>query len=234
MSIAASEIIPVETWEQERQRVVFLLEQQADLLAYLDDTKKLLRAWQRAEFIECEITAEGQEALRAYQEKARRKGMEQEKLTGVEMIARERQRQIEEEHWTPEHDDEHTDQSLAMVAVYYAAPEGVHLVQVDPNTGRTYPVWPYSWSRLWAKKGVTGRIEQLAKAAALCAAEIDRLKRAEAREQAALVLVAGKNEKGQAASVFMMDSNVEHLVKQGLVEMKPDGLWITDAGRERL
>ena len=40
--------------------------------------------------------------------------------TGIELIADERQRQIEVEGWTPEHDDEHNDQSLQRAANCYA------------------------------------------------------------------------------------------------------------------
>jgi hypothetical protein len=36
--------------------------------------------------------------------------------TGAEMIAAERQRQIEAEGWTPEHDDEHDDVEMVQAA----------------------------------------------------------------------------------------------------------------------
>jgi hypothetical protein len=39
--------------------------------------------------------------------------------TGIELITKERERQINEEGWTPEHDAEHTDRSLAHAARCY-------------------------------------------------------------------------------------------------------------------
>ena len=42
--------------------------------------------------------------------------------TGIELISKERQRQIEEEGWTPEHDNQHTEGELALVAALYATP----------------------------------------------------------------------------------------------------------------
>lgn len=40
--------------------------------------------------------------------------------TGIELIAEERQRQITEEGWTPEHDINHTNGQLASAAACYA------------------------------------------------------------------------------------------------------------------
>ena len=122
-------------------------------------------------------------------------------MTGAELIAKERQRQIEEEHWTAEHDDEHTDGSLALAAVCYATPVRLYEEQgpgaipgycfVDP--------WPESWDPMWDKRQEYGdhsddddedprlpdpgsyteeeRVDLLVKAGALIAAEIDRLQR---------------------------------------------------------
>jgi hypothetical protein len=42
-------------------------------------------------------------------------------MSGIELIAKERQRQIDEEGWSPEHDDEHVNGELAQAAVAYAA-----------------------------------------------------------------------------------------------------------------
>jgi hypothetical protein len=87
--------------------------------------------------------------------------------TGIEIIAEERKRQIEVKNWTPEHDAEHTDESLAMAACHYALPN--HLDSPLVN------LWPKSWDVHWCKKGQSTRIRDLAKAGALIAAEIDRL-----------------------------------------------------------
>ncbi len=97
-------------------------------------------------------------------------------LMGVEIIREERRRQIWEEKFTPKHDAEHKDESLAWVAAIYAAP-GIILVNKElAFEGRSYyQPWPQSWSRKWDKRGKHDRIKQLAIAGALCAAEIDRL-----------------------------------------------------------
>lgn len=42
-------------------------------------------------------------------------------VTGVSLIAAERERQVTAEGWTPAHDDKHTDDELAIAAVIYAA-----------------------------------------------------------------------------------------------------------------
>lgn len=82
-------------------------------------------------------------------------------------IAAERQRQIESEGWSVEHDDAHTDGSMALAAAAYArAPEG-------PTLPPLY--WP--WSRDWWKP--KSRRSNLVRAGALIAAEIERLDRAE-------------------------------------------------------
>lgn len=83
--------------------------------------------------------------------------------TAVEMIAAERARQIEVEHWTPEHDAEHASGDLARAAACYALPEG----------WRSDDIWP--WHPGWWKPSPDDRIRELVKAGALIAAEIDRL-----------------------------------------------------------
>lgn len=86
---------------------------------------------------------------------------------GAAMIATERERQVAEEGWTPAHDDKHIRAELVAAAICYA---------------RTYTPYPGSsvagnwpWEQRWWKPG--SRIENLVKAGALIAAEIDRLKR---------------------------------------------------------
>ena len=124
-------------------------------------------------------------------------------MTGAELIAKERRRQIEKEGWTAEHDDEHADGSLALAAVCYATPVKLYeragllagLAFVDP--------WPESWDTKWDKRYCYGenregedndggntlpdpetyseeeRLDLLVKAGALIAAEIDRRTRAQ-------------------------------------------------------
>lgn len=112
---------------------------------------------------------------------------------GAELISIERQRQIQKEGWTPEHDDEHEDGSLAMAAVCYATPVRVfeRTMNYDAQIVFEDP-WPSSWDGDWDKRAVYGedgelpdpatytaseRIDLLTKAGALIAAEIDRLLR---------------------------------------------------------
>jgi|SRR6476646_4074129 len=92
--------------------------------------------------------------------------------TGIEIIAEERQRQIEAEGWTIEHDAEHENNELAIAAACYALPISKRTYR--DNLFVPTPVeWP--WEYLWWKPCPEDRIHELAKAGALIAAEIDRL-----------------------------------------------------------
>jgi len=104
-------------------------------------------------------------------------------LTGAEQITLERQRQIDEECRTSEHDDTHTDCELALAAVSYAAPEPVFLRHKNEMNYVSF-IDPWPWgenedNRIAANNGLPLdlRIKDLIKAGALCAAEIDRLAR---------------------------------------------------------
>lgn len=85
---------------------------------------------------------------------------------GVELIAAERKRQIEEEGWTAEHDAQHTNESLSIAAACYALPTNLRFAIMH--------LWP--WDRKWWKPSID-RIKELVKAGALIAAEIDKEKR---------------------------------------------------------
>lgn len=87
---------------------------------------------------------------------------------GITDIAEERQRQVSAEGWTPEHDDEHADNELALAALCY-----VYAGIYEPGNFR-HQYWP--WDRCWWKPADNRR--NLVKAGALIAAEIDRLDRA--------------------------------------------------------
>ena len=91
--------------------------------------------------------------------------------TGIELIAEERQRQIEKEGWTPEHDDGHTEQEMAGAAACYAMPEGRR--ELNPIK----VPYDFPWGSKWWKPTPKNRIRELQKAGALIAAEIDRLNR---------------------------------------------------------
>lgn len=88
-------------------------------------------------------------------------------MSGIEDIAAERQRQIEVEGWSPEHDDEHTNGELADAAACYAGDKRQFNTAAPTN-------WP--WSQGWWKPA--DRRRNLVKAGALIVAEIERLDRA--------------------------------------------------------
>lgn len=91
-------------------------------------------------------------------------------MNGAELIAVERQRQVEQEGWTPEHDDAHSDGEMVRAAVCYMA---------HATTGVVFRgQWPWE-AESWKP---ADPIRSLAKAGALIAAEIDRLQRADSGE----------------------------------------------------
>lgn len=108
--------------------------------------------------------------------------------SGIDLIARERERQVSTEGWTPAHDDTHTHDELAWAAVCYAAPQSVRaLLDVPVPCGcreagclcfmKTKLSWidPWPWDAKWDKRESHDRIKALTIAGALIAAEIDRL-----------------------------------------------------------
>jgi hypothetical protein len=86
------------------------------------------------------------------------------KSEGLELIAKERERQIEVEGFTPEHDRQLYGGSLAAAAGCYAL--------YDWSRKDCERLWP--WDRKWWKPS-DDKIRNLVKAGALIAAEIDRL-----------------------------------------------------------
>jgi hypothetical protein len=93
-------------------------------------------------------------------------------LPGTEMILAERERQINQEGYTAEHDDRHEVGELGLAAISYIWNEWI------PNSQILKMYWPWD-PESWKPKD---RIANLAKAGALIAAEIDRLKRIEAKK----------------------------------------------------
>lgn len=86
---------------------------------------------------------------------------------GSDLIAAERQRQIEKEGWSSDHDDQHKKGELALAALSYIWSEWI------PNSQILSMYFP--WSPEWWKP--KDRISNLVRAGALIAAEIDRLQR---------------------------------------------------------
>ncbi len=97
-------------------------------------------------------------------------------MTGIESIAAERQRQIEAEGWTAEHDDRHVSGELAQAAAAYAL-NALEYEDGSPFRFMGAQIWP--WPNFWKPSASPRR--DLVKAGALIAAEIDRIDRLEGR-----------------------------------------------------
>lgn len=99
------------------------------------------------------------------------------------LIAAERVRQQNEEGWTPEHDDAHSDSELARAAATYAMPAWLRDLHVRPICSDAdftlrAKIWP--WEAQWWKPKPDDRKREIIKACALLLAEYERLSRAEA------------------------------------------------------
>jgi hypothetical protein len=104
-------------------------------------------------------------------------------MTGVELIAAERQRQIEKEGWTQNHDDEaHSPGDLALAGACYACNAATmmriatkkQMADYEKYSSHGYR-WPFL-DKYWKPKDP---LRDLVRAGALIAAEIDRLQRNE-------------------------------------------------------
>jgi hypothetical protein len=98
-------------------------------------------------------------------------------MTGAELITAERQRQIDVEGWTAQHDDRHTNHELVAAACCYASPPK----ERPASHHHIIELWP--WDILWWKPSPEDRVRELTKAGALIAAEIDRLHRIQGRQE---------------------------------------------------
>lgn len=112
---------------------------------------------------------------------------DREAAIGIDLIRVERKRQIEEEGWTAEHDDQHPAGELGMAGASYAANAGAGLVAGavaetsyaalnQPGPPDWWP-WEIGW---WKPKEP---LTDLVRAGALIAAEIDRLLRHDIKGQ---------------------------------------------------
>ena len=94
-------------------------------------------------------------------------------MNGIERISAERERQIDVEGWTLEHDNQHKGGELARAAAFYALP----LIE-DIDAALSEGIyWPFDEKE--CKPSPENRIRELEKSGALIAAEIDRLLRLE-------------------------------------------------------
>ena len=101
-------------------------------------------------------------------------------LSGAELIATERQRQMAQEGWTPEHDDRHRCFELLQAAESYVGAVSSPDVWAANHYVKPSPHWNWPWAKKWWKPS-PDPIRNLVKAGALIAAEIDRLQRLKAK-----------------------------------------------------
>jgi len=105
-----------------------------------------------------------------------------EALTGpLGDVLLERERQINKEGWSIQHDDTHIRGEMASAAACYAVPSRHRLEAFKA-------FWPSSWSELWWKPAgphsdLSARRRDLVKAAALIVAEMERIDRLLARAE---------------------------------------------------
>lgn len=95
-------------------------------------------------------------------------------MSAIDDIAAERERQIEAEGWSPEHDDEHENGELAQAAstyAFYASNTRLHNSAKDVH--RCPQSWPWG-AEFWKPKD---KRRDLVRAGALIVAEIERLDR---------------------------------------------------------
>jgi len=91
-------------------------------------------------------------------------------MTGIERIAAERRRQIEEEEWDAEHDAEHESGELLLLAACYILK---NYTFKDFEKPIEKELWCYWGDLEWVK--YKNPIRDLERAGALIAAEIDRI-----------------------------------------------------------
>jgi hypothetical protein len=122
---------------------------------------------------------------------------ERREMNGSERIAKERARQVESEGYDDEHDDGHSEGELCLAAICYAAPDRIYIIDRNDDQGVSF-IDPWPWdededrrrngsgtilSNSLNRQTIQDRVDQLSKAGALIAAEIDRLIRLAQRLQ---------------------------------------------------
>lgn len=91
----------------------------------------------------------------------------------IQLIAKESERQIVEEGFTPEHDAQHKNGELSQAAAAAYAAAEVFRKKSTPTDNCTPYIWPFE--KEWWKPSPDDRIRELVKAGALIVAEITRL-----------------------------------------------------------
>ncbi len=99
---------------------------------------------------------------------------------GLGVIKTERERQVQQHAWEPEHDDLHVNGELVLYAEYWLTrPEEVERREEIRRT--LAATGTEGWEDIWFKYDERTPEQRLARGGALVAAEIDRLKRIEGR-----------------------------------------------------
>lgn len=110
---------------------------------------------------------------------------------GQVLIAEERNRQIDQEGWDAEHDDNHEEGELALAAICYASPVPIFIKEEHGRGIGFIDPWPWfdtvevtryndgltTRVPAWDKRKKHSKLRRLVIAGALIAAEIDRLQR---------------------------------------------------------
>lgn len=166
----------------EFERIERLIRENCGRVAEPVDTRNLPNAFRSGG--DCETgAAHGEQIVKA-------------ELHGIQMIATERVRQVAEKDYSAGHEDGHDGGELAMAAACYASPCSLYVFERDGDEElRFIDPWPFDASedlRAKIRRSLTmpqrdgeglrltplaWRIQLLAKAGALVAAEIDRLVR---------------------------------------------------------
>lgn len=119
--------------------------------------------------------SQGRYRIEAPQAYPRVPSVQGEAMTVIDEIAAERARQIEQEGWTAEHDDDHDAGELAAAGASYAINAADQLSPLSQGDGENLSpiMWPWAWE--WWKPKNPRR--DLIRAAALIVAEIERMDR---------------------------------------------------------
>jgi hypothetical protein len=124
----------------------------------------------------------------------------------IRLIEYERRRQVER-GYTAAHDDKHTDGSIALAAEAVLAadsPEGVAGLRATMGAG---DVWPFKLAMHIGEKYAGDKVRIYTIAAAMLAAEIERLHRAAAAEPGQDTVAETEASRVGAASVALEDGN---------------------------
>jgi hypothetical protein len=111
--------------------------------------------------------------------------------SGVDLIHAERERQVQDEGYGPDGDDDYVDGQLPLAAVSYAKVAAAKSIGIPGPYNIAPPEWPWDpeWWKPSPSAGAKDAILDLVKAGALIAAEIDRLQRIRANEESAAPVV---------------------------------------------